>query len=205
MTLAELLKAQGLTDEQITAITGEMTKNKIYTTNEEKIEDRYGKLKIERDDLKVKLDTADKTIAALKAANKDNETLQATIKTHENTIGTMKTDYENRIRDLAINSAIQAKLTDTKYADLLAGKFDRTKLSVTAEGSVVGIDEQLTTIKEAYKDLFTPNVTGRQPNNTGGSGSGAKNPWSKEHYNLTEQARIIKENPELAQQLKATI
>lgn len=30
-----------------------------------------------------------------------------------------------------------------------------------------------------------------------------KNPWSKEHRNLTEQARILKENPELAKQLQA--
>lgn len=32
---------------------------------------------------------------------------------------------------------------------------------------------------------------------------GAKNPWSLEHFNLTEQARILKENPGLANQLKS--
>lgn len=29
------------------------------------------------------------------------------------------------------------------------------------------------------------------------------NPWSKEHFNLTKQAQILKENPELAVQLKS--
>lgn len=169
MTLEQILKAQGLTDEQITAITSEMTTNKIYTTNEENIDIRYNKLKVERDDLKGKLDTAETTIGDLKKNNKDNETLQATIKTHEGTISTMKIDYDNKIREMSIKSAIQSKLTDTKYPELLETKFDIAKLSVSEDGTVLGIDEQLTGIKETYKDLFVPTVAGRQPNNTGGS------------------------------------
>lgn len=35
----------------------------------------------------------------------------------------------------------------------------------------------------------------------GGQGTD-KNPWSKEHFNLTEQGRIMKENPELAVRLR---
>lgn len=169
MTLTELLKAQGLTDEQITAITGAMKENKIYTTNEENIDIRYEKLKTERDDLKGKLDTADKTISDLKAANKDNETLQATIKTHEDTIATMKTEYETKIRDMSVQSAIKSKLTDTKYPELLETKFDKSKITVAEDGTVLGIDEQLATIKEQYKDLFVPKLTGKEPNNNGGN------------------------------------
>lgn len=170
MTLAELLKAQGLTDEQITAITGEMTKNKIYTTNEENIDIRYSKLKTEKEDLKGKLDAADTTIADLKKNNADNSVLQGTIKTHEETIATMKTDYDTRIREMNIAGAIKSKLTDTKYPELLETKFDKKKLTVSEDGTVLGIDEQLTAIKESYKDLFIPVVTGKgSPNNTGGS------------------------------------
>ena len=205
MKFAELLKAQGLTDEQITAITGEMTKNKIYTTNEEKIEERYDKVKLERDDLKGKLATADTTIADLKKNNADNVILQGTIKTHETTISTMKTDYDTKIRDMSIKSAIQSKLTDTKYPELLEAKFDKKKLTMSEDGTVLGIDEQLTTIKETYKDLFVPVVTGRDPNNKGGSPAGGKNPWSKEHFNLTQQGKMLKENPELAKQYMASV
>lgn len=85
------------------------------------------------------------------------------------------------------------------------GKFDKSKLSVADDGTVVGIDEQLTAIKETYKDLFTKVMTGKQSNNQGGSHSGSKNPWSKEHFNLTEQGRIIRESPELAKQFMASI
>jgi hypothetical protein len=205
MTLVEILKEQGLTDEQITAITTGMSTNKLFVTKEEKIEERYEKVKIERDGLKEKLDTAETTIKNLKKDNEDNETLQATIKTHEKTIATMKTDYETKIREMNITNAIQSKLTDTKYPELLATKFDKSKLSVADDGTVLGIDEQLATIKENYKDLFTPIVKGKQPNNTGGNPNNVKNPWSKEHYNLTEQGKLLRENPELAAQLKASV
>ena len=205
MTLVEILKAQGLSDEQVALVTKGMADNKIYTTNEENIDVRYGKLKLDRDDLKEKLGTADKTIEDLKNANKDNETLQATIKAHEKTIATMKLDYDTKIRDMSINTAIQSKLTETKYADLLSGKFDRSKLSVSEDGTVLGIDEQLTAIKETYKDLFTPVVTGKEPYNKEKNPSGIKNPWSKEHFNLTEQGKMLKENPELAAQYKASV
>lgn len=36
---------------------------------------------------------------------------------------------------------------------------------------------------------------------TGGTGTIDRNPWSKEHWNLTEQGRIFRENPELARRL----
>lgn len=114
------------------------------------------------------LKTANKTIGDLKKDNNDNETLQATIKTHESTIATMKTDHETQIKEMTINAAIQSKLGDNKYAKLLSTQFDKSKLTVT-DGNVIGLDEQFSTIKEAHKDLFTANVTGGKPNNTGGS------------------------------------
>ena len=168
---------------------------------------KYATLETEVADLKEQVKTAEGTIKTLKKENADNEALQSTIKTHETTIATMKTEYETKIKDMAIDSAIKAQLTDTKYPDLLVGKFDRSKLALAADGSVVGIDEQLTSIKETYADMFTVDVKGsKDPNNKNRTSSyTGKNPWSKEHFNLTEQARILRENPELATQLKQSI
>lgn len=45
MDFKELLKAQGVSDDQIKAITKSMKENKIYTTSEENIDTRYAKLK----------------------------------------------------------------------------------------------------------------------------------------------------------------
>ena len=44
MTLQEILKSQGLSDEQIESVIGEMKQNKIFTVSEENLDIRYGKL-----------------------------------------------------------------------------------------------------------------------------------------------------------------
>lgn len=153
--------------------------------------------------LKGQLDERDKQFKKLQEKAKGNEELENTIKTLQEANKTTKEQYEGKIKELTINSAIQAKLTDTKYPDLLVGKFDKSKLVLNADGTVTGIDEQLTNLKETYKDLFVP-ASGGGGANPAGAGNTVKNPWSKEHFNLTEQGRILKENPELARQLIAS-
>ena len=166
---------------------------------------KYTALETEISNLKEQIKTNEETIGTLKKANKDNETLQQTIKDHEETIKNLKTTYEDKIKEMRIEAAIQAKLTDAKHPDLLIGKFDKTKLSLSEDGTqVYGIDEQLTALKEQYKDLFTVDVKGNQPYNKDKTPPGQKNPWSKEHFNLTEQGKILRENPELAKQLMAS-
>ena len=168
--------------------------------------DKYTALETDIGNLKEQIKTNEETIGTLKKGTKDNETLQQTIKDHEITIQTLKSDYESKIKELRVNTAIQAKLTDAKHPELLVDKFDKSKLSISEDGTqVFGIDEQLASIKETYKDLFTPNVSGREPFNKDTTPAGAKNPWSKEHFNLTEQGKLLRENPDLAKQLMASV
>jgi hypothetical protein len=55
-------------------------------------------------------------------------------------------------------------------------------------------------IEKAVEEKFKEN--GRSPNQGGGPG-GQINPWKKETFNLTEQGRLLRDNPELARQLMA--
>src|SRR5690606_24724391 len=102
---------------------------------------------------------------------------------------------------------------DAHDPDLVATLLDKSKIEVDEEGNIkAGLDDQLKALRESKAFLFvqkeqTPQqpqfkgvspADGREP-----SPGGIKNPWSKEHFNLTEQARILRENPELAAQLKA--
>lgn len=118
-------------------------------------------------DLEQQIKDKDKLLKDLQEKAKENEDLEKTIKVLQQTNKTTKDNYESKFKNMTIDSAIQSKLIDTKYADLLIGRFDRAKLSVAADGTVLGIDEQLATIKETYKDLFTPVITGRVSNNIG--------------------------------------
>jgi len=115
--------------------------------------------------------TRDKQIQDLKAAAGDAEKLNQKIAETEAANKQMKADYEAKIREMTLDSAIRQKLTDTKYPDLLSGKFDRSKLVINADGTVTGIDEQLGAIKESYKDLFIPAATGKDPRNQGQAGA----------------------------------
>lgn len=168
--------------------------------------DKYTALETDIGNLKEQIKTNEETIGTLKKGTKDNETLQQTIKDHEITIQTLKSDYESKIKELRVNTAIQAKLADAKHPELLVDKFDKSKLSISEDGTqIFGIDEQLASIKETYKDLFTPNVSGKEPFNKDTNPAGVKNPWSKEHFNLTEQGKLFRENPDLAKQLMASV
>lgn len=164
---------------------------------------RFDEVNETKKELEQQIQERDNQLKELQKKAKGNEELEKRIQELQEANKATKEQYEAKIKEMTINAAIQSKLTDAKYPDLLLTKFDKSKLSIADDGTVLGIDEQLTTLKETYKDLFKPDVKGKDPNNTGSSHSGQKNPWSKEHFNLTEQGRILRENPELAAQLQA--
>lgn len=170
----KFLEDLGLTKEQIDSIMAENGKD--IETEKEKATATVAEL----EDIKNQLKEANSTITELKKSNKDNEALQAAIKAHEETIKTIKTEYQEKVRNMSIQNAIQSKLADTKYADLLESKFDKDKLIVNEDGTVTGIDEQLKAIKDTYKELFTPVVAGKEPGKGSSSGSLA---ITKEQFN----------------------
>jgi hypothetical protein len=196
----EDLIAMGLTDEQADKVLGAYTEEmKGFIPKA-----RFDEVNDAKKDLEQQLKDRDKQLDDLSKKAKDNEELSKQIKELQDANDATKKQYEGKIKEMQIDSAIRDKLTDTKYPDLLITKFDKSKLVVGADGTVSGIDEQLTGLKETYKDLFTPDVKGNPPYNKDKSASGIKNPWSKEHWNLTEQGRLLRENPELAKQYMAS-
>lgn len=149
-------------------------------------------------DLENQIKDRDKQLKDLGEKAKDNEELSKQIKTLQDTNATNKATYEARIKDMTIDTAIKAKLTNTKYPDLLTSKFDRTKIIVANNGTVSGIDEQLTSIKETYKDLFTPVLGGKEPNNkykTKTSSTVTKEQFDNMSYK--ERNKLFQENKEL--------
>ena len=76
MTLEELLKSQGIGDEQVTGILNAMKENEIYTASEENLDLRYGKLKTEHDSLVAKDAESQKSFSHLQKATKGQEEIQ---------------------------------------------------------------------------------------------------------------------------------
>lgn len=162
MTIQEILKAQGLNDEQINKITTSMEENKIYTTSLENVDEMYNKLKTQNDDLKGQLDTANATIEDLKKNNTDNETLQNTIKEHETTIENLKKESLEFKKDTLIDSKF-SNVKEDDYREFLKSKIDKEKISFLEDGTPEGLEEQYKIVTEKY-----PNLTGEKT--PGGSG-----------------------------------
>ncbi len=196
----EDLIAMGLTDEQADKVLGAYTEEmKGFIPKA-----RFDEVNDAKKDLEQQIKDRDTQLTELNKKVKGNEDLEKTIKDLQEANKATKDTYEAKIKEMQIESAIREKLTDTKYPDLLITKFDKSKIVVAADGTISGIDEQLTGLKEQYKDLFTVEVKGNPPYNKDKSHSGIKNPWSKEHFNLTEQGKLLRENPELAKQYMAS-
>ncbi len=120
------------------------------------------------------LDTANNTIKQLEKDAKDNPDLQKAIKDHEAAMKKLQEEHAEEIKGMKIDSAISKALSDkkAKYPELLSGKFDRSKLQVTDDGKVIGLDEQMKELEKSYKDMFGQTITGKPPvNPDGGAGS----------------------------------
>lgn len=194
MKLLEILKAQGLTDEQIKSIQASMKENKVYETSLENADERYSKLKTQKDDLKSQLDTANTTIEDLKKNNKDNETLQNTIKEHETTIENLKKEAEIKDFNYALDTALkESRCKNTKAIKALLN-MDDIKLN---EGKFEGLKEQINSLKESDSYLF------EQEYNQGSKGfnpGSSSQTITKEDFNkmgYSERVKLYSENREL--------
>lgn len=154
MDFLEVLKTQSLSEEQIKAIAKAMRKSRIFITSEEKIEERYHKMKLQRDSLRKRLDLAEKALKNIPENVEINEDIQRIRKAFEEKIISIKNSYEDKITDMTLDMAIQSKLANVKYPELLISKFDKSKLSIEVDGTILGFEEQLSAMRRTYKDLF---------------------------------------------------
>lgn len=71
----------------------------------------------------------------------------------------------------------------------------------------LGIAEWVSELPKKWEYLFEPSsgggASGGSAGGAGSSGAAGTNPWKKETFNLTEQGKILKQNPELAARLQA--
>lgn len=110
MTLNEIFKQQGLTDEQIKAISEAMKAEKIFTASEENLDIRYGKLKQDFDAQGLQLGESNKLIEQLQKDNKGNAALQQSV-----------TDYQNQMAALQAQMSLE-RLTYALKIDLMREK-----------------------------------------------------------------------------------
>lgn len=191
----EDLIAMGLTEDQAKKVMESIDGNFVTKA-------RFNEINEENKTLKQSVADRDKQLEDLKKSAVDNEKLQKQIKDLQDTNKAEAKKHADEMRELRLTNAIKLAVAGKVHdEDMAAALFDRSKLVLTEDGKVAGLDEQLKNIKESKGFLFKGDKSGYNP--AAGSGSGATNPFAKDTFNLTEQGKLLRENPAQARELAA--
>lgn len=156
MTLQEILKEKGLTDEQIEAVIGEMKQHKIFTAGEENLDTRYSKLKTDHEGVSRQLTEAQSLIEQLKKETGSNEGLQGKIADYESKVAVLTAENEKLKTESALKVALLdagAKAADMEYLLFKANQSGEIKL--TDDGKIKGQEELVSSIKTQCPAQFT--------------------------------------------------
>ena len=158
MNFTEVLKAQGLTDEQIVKISADMKSNKIYLASEENLDVRYNKLKLESEQHAQELAKSQALITELQKGNKGNEELQSKIKGYEDEIANLKKQNEEQKLESALDRVlIEANVQDVDYVKFKI-KEKGAVLKLDDKGNLSGTKELIDDLKVQLPNQFTKNA-----------------------------------------------
>ncbi|MCO7174298.1 phage scaffolding protein [[Clostridium] scindens] len=158
--------------------------------------------KVEYDTKVTELNTANATIKDLQESTEGNEELQGKIETYETEIKNLQKANEDMQKSYRLKEVISnAGCTDADYLIYKHGGLD--KFTFDKDGKPVGVDEIVKSYKESTPMLFHTGQKHQSYNPPGGKGAATTNPFAKETFNLTEQGRMLKENPAQAQEMAA--
>lgn len=155
MDFKQYLVSKGLTDEQATAIVDGMPAEKLYLASEEKLDERYDKLKGQKEQLEEQLQANQTELDTLKEASKGNEDLTKQLNELQETFNKTKEESETKISQQEKDFAIKLALKEANPLDdgIVMGLLDKDTIKVT-DGKLQGFAEQLETIKENKGFLF---------------------------------------------------
>lgn len=201
----EELKALGLTDEQVDKVME--AHGKVVNSTKAKA-DKVDSLESQIEDYKKQLEDRDTQLEELKKI--DAEGLKAKIDELQRANETTKTEYEEKLQQQAFEHKLESALSGAKVKNTKALKALLDMDTIKLDGDVLkGLDSQLESLKESDPYLFETEGNSNSPQivaggNPNGGGNITKNPFTKEHWNLTEQGKLFKENPDLYKHLKAS-
>lgn len=184
----EELVAKGLSEEQAQAVMDIWNETIKGFVPKERFDEVNGKLK-----------EANTTIDTLKKSNADNEELQKQVKEYKEKVTMLEATAANTRKEYALKDKLkEAGVVDADYIIYKQGGID--KFTFDKEGNPVGIDDVVKPLKESSPHLFKTEP-GADYKPAGGGTPPSKNPFAKDSFNLTEQGKLLRENPAQAKAL----
>lgn len=158
-----------------------------------------GEVKVHQDKTKELNDT-------VKALQKDvdaSEALKLKLEDLENNL----TAKDKEIEKVKFDYKLEAKMKEVGAKNIKAIKalINMEDVKLNDNGDLEGFDTQIDALKESDAYLFedlNKGSLGSTGNHKRNNGDNVKNPFTKEHFNLTEQSKLFIENPTLAKQLQ---
>lgn len=155
MTISEILKARGISDDIVQAVLDDMKTNKVYTSNEENIDVRYSKLKTDHEAVVKERDEGKTLIEDLQKKNKDNETLQQQIADYKAQVEKIQEELAENKLDSAISTGLLAAGVKSEDVDYLAFKLKaKGELNLDDKGKIQGWDDKLAGLKTQFPKQF---------------------------------------------------
>lgn len=202
MTLQEILKSQGLNDEQIQKVLGEMKQNKIFIAGEENLDIRYSKLKTDHDTMTSQYSEAKKLIEELKKGSKGDEDLQKKVGEYEAKVATLQEELVKTKTESAIKVALlSAKAKDVDY--LTFKLKEKGEIKLDDNGNIKGIDDMLAGLKTQFPTQFESDTQKKIDENKLPNGDNDKK-ISQEDFNkmgYQERLKLFQENPDTYNEL----
>ena len=197
MNLNEIFKAQGIEDGIANAILAAMKENKIYTTNEENLDVRYGKLKTDFEGKSKELAEANNLIAELKKSNKGNEDMQGKITAYETQVGELQKELRQTKLDAAIKVALLSeKATDVDYMTFKLK--EKGELELDENDHIKDWENKIAALKTQFPNQFensgSKKIEEHKLDRTDEHPGYTKSDILKKPY--AERMKIYEENPE---------
>jgi hypothetical protein len=133
----------------------------------------------------------------LKKSAGDNAALKQQIEQLQNDNKKKDEEYQAELKDLKLTNAIKLAITDSAQdVDLVSGLIDKSKLILSDDGKITGLDEQINGLKEGKSFLFkseeSTNNTNIQFTKSTNAGNGGATPKS-----LSELMQAKNANPNM--------
>ena len=196
MNLIEILKANGIEDDVITKITGDMKINKVFTAGEDNLDIRYGKLKTEHAQAQQSISDLQAQISQFEQLKSQNATL---IEETNKKLADLQAENDRIKLDNALERAlIEAKVQDVDYMKFKLKEKHPDGFKLDENGKIESINTVLDDLKVQFPNQFAKvekkieeKKLEKSDDNNGGISS---EQFSKMNYH--ERAKLFKENPE---------
>ena len=200
MTINDLVRSLGVPEDKADDA---VHKVKDFLDGDYVTKARFNEVNESKKALSEQIADRDKQLTGLKKNAGDNQELKKQIEALQKANNEQKAAFDAQTKALRMDTAIKLAVADSAQdAEIVSGLIDKSKLILGEDGKITGLAEQVDALKKDKAFLFkTVRTPQYDPN--GGNNPPATNPFKKESFNLTEQGRLLRTNPEQARAMAA--